>query len=141
MTNNTEIRTATDTWAQAMRNDDLQGIIKHYAADIVAYDAVKQLQFVGIDAYRKHWDYCLKACPGAMTFEIKDLVTHAENETAFSFFLCRCGGTDESGEEKSSWMRVTRGLRKIDGVWLTVHEHFSSPFDMESGMALFDLQP
>lgn len=140
-TTETEIRAVTDAWAQAMRDTDLSGIIKHYTPDVVAFDAVNQLQFVGIDAYGKHWDYCLKACPGPMTFEIKDMVTHAEKDVAFSFFLCRCGGSDEKGEEKSSWMRVTRGLRKINGVWLAVHEHFSCPFDMESGMALFDLQP
>ena len=30
---------------------------------------------------------------------------------------------------------------KIDGDWKVVHEHFSSPFDMQSGKALFELQP
>jgi ketosteroid isomerase-like protein len=38
-------------------------------------------------------------------------------------------------------MRGTIGYRKTDGTWLVVHEHWSAPFDIESGKALFDLQP
>jgi ketosteroid isomerase-like protein len=59
---------------------------------------------------------------------------------AFSHYLTRCGAI-ENGEEKASWMRVTVGYRKTNGKWIIVHEHFSAPFDMESGKALFDLKP
>jgi ketosteroid isomerase-like protein len=38
-------------------------------------------------------------------------------------------------------MRVTQCLRQQNGRWLIMHEHFSMPCDMESGKALFDLQP
>lgn len=141
-TEEAEIHAVTDEWAQAVRASNMEGVIKHYTTDIVAYDAAAQLQFTGREAYAKHWEYCMTAClQGPMIFDIKDLVIHTEKEVAFSYFLNRCGGKDENGNEKFSWMRATRGLRKIDGKWLAVHEHFSSPFDMESGNALFDLQP
>jgi ketosteroid isomerase-like protein len=38
-------------------------------------------------------------------------------------------------------MRVTVCYRKTNGKWLVVHEHFSAPFEMESGKALLDLEP
>lgn len=38
-------------------------------------------------------------------------------------------------------MRVTQCLQKLGGQWLIVHEHFSAPFEMDSGKALFDLKP
>jgi ketosteroid isomerase-like protein len=38
-------------------------------------------------------------------------------------------------------MRVTVCLRKSGGRWAVAHEHFSAPFDPESGMALLDLAP
>jgi ketosteroid isomerase-like protein len=38
-------------------------------------------------------------------------------------------------------MRATICFRKINGEWKVVHEHYSAPFDMESGKALFDLEP
>lgn len=138
----TEIRTLTEKWAEAIRAMNLTDIVKDYASDVVAYDAIIQLQFIGREAYQKHWEYCLTLCPtSSMIFDIKDLVIHADNEVAFSYCLTRCGGKDENGVEKSSWMRATRGYRKIDGKWRVMHEHFSSPFDMESGKVLFDEQP
>jgi ketosteroid isomerase-like protein len=72
---------------------------------------------------------------------MRDLDVTAGDGVAFSHYLTRCGGTDENGEEKASWMRATVCLRKIDGKWKVVHEHYSAPFDMESGKAMFDLQP
>ena len=36
-------------------------------------------------------------------------------------------------------MRVTVRFRKTNGTWMIVHEHFSAPFDPESGKALLDL--
>lgn len=136
-----EIRDLIDQWLRSVRAKDVDGIVSHYAPDIVAYDAISQLQFKGADAYRKHWEACLTMCPGPMVFDIKDLNIAAGDDVAFCHCLNRCGGTGENGEEKSAWMRVTVGYRKIDGRWVVVHEHFSSPFDMESGKALFDLQP
>ena len=39
------------------------------------------------------------------------------------------------------WMRVSAGYQRIDGQWKVVHEHWSAPFDMETGTALFSLKP
>jgi ketosteroid isomerase-like protein len=38
-------------------------------------------------------------------------------------------------------MRATVGHRKTNGKWMIVHEHFSAPFNMESGKALLGLKP
>jgi ketosteroid isomerase-like protein len=38
-------------------------------------------------------------------------------------------------------MRATVCLKEIGGRWLIAHEHFSVPFDMQSGKAMFDLTP
>jgi uncharacterized protein (TIGR02246 family) len=137
----TEIRTLMDNWLQAVRTNDIKGIAPHYAPDVLAFDAIAQLQFKGKDAYLKHWEACLAMCPGSMLFEIRDLNVAAAGDVAFSHYLCRCGAKEENGTEKASWMRVTVGYRKTNGKWLIVHEHFSAPFDMESGKALFDLEP
>lgn len=138
----TEVRAVMEQWAAAVRATNVEAISKHYAEDIVAYDAIAKLQFVGKEAYRKHWDYCVTLCPTMeMVFELKDPVIHADKSVAFSFSLSYCGGKDEQGKVQASWMRVTRGYRKIDNQWLAVHEHFSSPFDMESNKALFTLEP
>ncbi len=136
-----EIRALMENWVSAVRANDINGIVSHYSTDILAFDAIAQLQFKGKEAYRKHWEACLAMCPGPMIFEIHDLDIAAADDVAFSHALTRCGAQDENGKEKASWMRATVGYRKISGKWMVVHEHWSAPFDMESGKALFDLEP
>ena len=106
-----------------------------------AFDAVGSLKFRGRDAYMQHWAQCLEFCPGPMIFEFDQVEIEVDEQLAFGHALCRCGGGDENGKEVSSWMRVSSGLRKIDGRWLVVHEHFSLPFDMQTGAMLGSLTP
>jgi uncharacterized protein (TIGR02246 family) len=137
-----EIRDLMESWLKSVRAMDVNAIVTHYAADIVAYDAVAQLQFKGVDAYKKHWETCLAMSPpGTMIFEIRDLNIGASGDVAFGHCLNRCGIKEENGEEKTSWMRMTTCYRKKNGKWAIVHEHTSAPFDMQSGKTLFDLMP
>src|SRR5918996_212194 len=111
-----EIRAQVDSWLQAVLAMDIAGIVSHYAPDILAFDAVSQLQFKGVDAYRQHWQACLAMCrPGTMIFEMHDLNIVAGDDVAFVTALTRCGGTGENGEEKAGWMRMTVGYRKTHG--------------------------
>ncbi len=99
------IRELIDNWAKAFRAKDIDGIMSIYAPDIVSFDAIARLQFKGADAYRKHWEACLSFCQGPIIFEIRDMNIATGDDVAFAHCLNRCGGTDESGEEKASWMR------------------------------------
>jgi uncharacterized protein (TIGR02246 family) len=136
-----EVRALIEHWAKASRAKDIDGIMSCYAPDILAFDAVGDLQFKGAEAYKKHWEACLAMCPGPKTFEVHDLSITAGDDMAFGHYLGRCGGTDEKGEEKAGWFRVTVCCRKTNGQWRVVHEHFSAPFDPQSGKALLDLEP
>jgi uncharacterized protein (TIGR02246 family) len=136
-----EINALLDDWASAVRAKDLDRIFAHYARDILAFDAIAQLQFKGTEAYRRHWQACMAMCPGQMIFEVHDLTISTGDDVAFCHYLSRCGGTGAEGEEKVGWMRATAGLRRRGGRWLIVHEHFSAPFDPASGKALLHLEP
>ena len=136
-----EIRAQVDSWLQAVLAMDIEGIVSHYASDILAFDAVSQLQFKGVDAYRMHWQTCLAMCrPGTMIFEMHDLNVTAGDDVAFATALTRCGGTGETGEVQAGWLRLTAGYRKTNGTWMVVHEHFSAPFDMET-LKVLDVKP
>lgn len=135
-----EIRTELEDWADAVRAKDVERIFAHYAPDIVAFDAIAQLQFKGADAYRKHWETCMTMCTGPMIFELHELQITAGDELAFAHGLNRCGGTGPDGKEMSGWMRMTACFRKQHGKWQVVHEHFSAPFDPQSDKALW-LEP
>ncbi|MGH8433042.1 MAG: YybH family protein [Pseudomonas sp.] len=136
-----QLRELLDSWAKAVLAQDIERIVSHYAPNILAFDAIAPLQFKGRELYKAHWQACMSMCPGPGVFEIHEPVLEASGDLGFGYYLCRCGGTDANGQAQSSWMRVTQGYRKHNGQWLIVHEHFSAPFDMQSGKALFDLQP
>lgn len=136
----TEIRDELDDWARAVRTKDIARIVTHYAADIVAFDAIAQLQFKGIEAYRKHWETCMTMCTGPMIFELHEVQVEAGEDLAFVHALSRCGGTGPDGKEMSGWMRMTACYRKRQGKWRVAHEHFSAPFDMQSDKVLW-LEP
>jgi ketosteroid isomerase-like protein len=132
----TAINTLIEQWKQAVISGDIDKIISFYADDIVSFDAVTALQFKGKAAYRAHWEACMKHCPGPGIFEFHELRIVEAQDSAFAHWLAHCGG-----EEKACWMRVTAAYQRINGQWCVVHEHWSAPFDMQSGAALFDLKP
>lgn len=134
-----EIRQLIERWVQAVRDRDLDAIAAPYAEDILAFDAIKELQFKGKAAYRAHWEMCLGYCTGPMVFEVAQLQVHADEQLALAHWLNRCGPGDD--ESQCGFMRATVGYRRIDGRWQVIHEHWSAPFDMESQKALFDLKP
>ena len=138
----TQLNQLIDRWMQAVRDRDLDAICAPYADDIVAFDAVKALQFKGKAAYQAHWQACMEHCPGDMIFEMEQLQIHATPDLALAHWLNRCGpASEEGGEDKSCYMRVSVGYKRINGQWKVIHEHWSAPFDMHSGTALFDLKP
>ncbi len=136
-----QIRGLIDDWVEAARAKDTDAIFSHYAPDIVAFDGIGELQFKGRDAYRKHWNACMSMCTGPMIFEVHDLVIEARENLAFGHFLSRCGELGAEGEERAGWFRVTVCWRKTNGRWKVAHEHFSAPFDPQTGKALLDLRP
>jgi uncharacterized protein (TIGR02246 family) len=139
--NTAAIRRLLEDWAEAARTGDLEGIMAAYAPDILSFDAVARLQFKGAEAYRQHWQMCVEMCSGPMTFEIHDLGIEAEGGVAFAHYLLRCGGTGPDGKEQTGWMRATVCCRRTSAGWRIAHEHFSAPFDMETGKALLGLEP
>ena len=48
-----EIRALMENWLSAFRAQDIKGIVSHCAPDILAFDAVSQLQFKGKQGVRK----------------------------------------------------------------------------------------
>lgn len=135
------VRQRLDSWLDAFLARDLDAIMSHYAADVVAFDAVQQLQFKGAPAYRAHWQACLAMCQGPSSGEFKQVTVHSAQDLAVVHALMYCGAQDEAGQLHGAWMRMTTTYRQIDGVWKIVHEHFSAPFDMQTSKALFDLTP
>ncbi len=141
-TDEAQIRRRIESWAKALRAKDLDGLMSHYARDIVVYDLAPPLQYEGTVAYGKNWADWLPSFQGPIGYEIRDLNITAGGDVAFCRSLNRITGARTSGEETDVWVRATAGFRKIGGTWMITHEHFSVPFYMDgSDRAALDLKP
>lgn len=137
-----EIRELVENWLKAVRAKDVNGVMSHYAADILLFDLAPPLQYRGADAYRKNWEEWFLTFRGSIGYEIRDLSITASDDVAFCHSLNRISGTRTNGEETDTWVRATVGCRKIEGKWIVTHEHISVPFYMDgSYKAAVDLKP
>lgn len=136
-----DVKALIERWAESTRKKDLDAIMACYAPDVRAFDAIGPLQFRDAAAYREHYATCLTYMPGETLFEVHQLEIEAEGDLAFASYLGRCGCTDEKGELQAGWMRATICCKKLEGEWRIAHEHYSNPFDPESGQTRLDLEP
>jgi ketosteroid isomerase-like protein len=137
-----QIRDRIDNWAKAVRAKDVNGVMSHYASDILTFDLAPPLEYKGANAYRKNWEAWFPTFRGPIGYEIRDLRITASDDIAFCHSLNRISGTRTNGEETDVWVRATVGLRKINGKWMVTHEHISVPFYMDgSDKAALDLKP
>ncbi|PYT76801.1 MAG: hypothetical protein DMG40_25390 [Acidobacteria bacterium] len=141
--NEAEIRALYDRWAQAFEARDIDGIMSVYAPGdaIVAYDVVPPLQYKGKDTYRKDYLEFLAQYDGAIHVEYRDMRILSDGDVGLIHALERFTGKLRNGQQSDIWLRVTSGLRKIDGKWLIVHDHVSVPVDFETGKAALELKP
>jgi ketosteroid isomerase-like protein len=129
-------------WAKALRAKDLDGIMSHYAADIVCFDIAPPLQSVGTEALRKNLKDWFATFNGPIGYEIADLAITASDRAGFGRSLNRLSGMRSDGEKTDVWLRMTLCCRKTQGQWMIVHEHASVPFYMDgSDRAAVDLAP
>ena len=137
----TEIRQLLERWAKAFHAHDVNTIMSIYTPDVVAFDFIAPLQYVGKDAYRKDYEDFLAQFDGPIDVEFRDLKVVAGDDVGFAYTLEHFSGKLKSGQRVDMWGRCTSGFRKINGKWLDTHDHCSVPADFDTGKALLDLKP
>ena len=141
--NNDEIaiKRLIEGYVEAFRTKDIDGIMSMYAPEVVTFDVVPPLQYVGADAMRKRWEEAFSSLPGPLGYEIADLDITVGDDVAFTRSLNRSSATLNTGQKTDFWLRWTTCLRKIGGKWLLVHDQISVPVDVQTGRAVLDLKP
>jgi ketosteroid isomerase-like protein len=140
-TEQADIRQRIDSWVEALRAKDLDGLMSHYAKDIQVFDLAPPLQYEGAVAYRRNWADWFPSFQGPVGYDIRNLNITTGDDVAFSRSLNRISGTRTSGENSDVWVRATVGFRKTGGKWMIIHEHFSVPINMETFKGELDLKP
>ena len=127
------IRQRLQDWAKALSAKDIRGATSLYAPDIVSFDINPPLRYAGAETKRQAWLKAFAAYPGGFSYELPNPEVTAEGDLAFVHSLNHVRGTLASGHTTEMWVRWTACFRRIDGVWLVVHDHVSVPADLEHG--------
>jgi uncharacterized protein (TIGR02246 family) len=125
-----QIRTLIERWAEAVHRGDLGVVLQDHADDIVMFDVPPPYDGVrGIDAYRETWPPFFDWQARGASFEIVALDVVAGDAVAYAHALLRCGMPDELESNPANRLRLTLGLRKELGRWVVAHEHHSFPLE------------
>ncbi len=110
------------------------------AEDLVLFDVIPPLQYVGADAVRKDWQGFLG---GLKTIKVENLQLDivANGKLAFARYIQPVSAVDTKDKPMDMTLRITDCLRKIKGKWVIVHEHVSVPVDMMTGKPEMALKP
>jgi ketosteroid isomerase-like protein len=135
------IKRLIEGYVEAFRAKDLDGIMSMYAPEVVTFDVVPPLQYVGADAMRKRWEEAFSSLPGPIGYEIADLSITVGEDMAFTHSFNRTSATLPAGQQIGVWVRWTACWRKIGGKWLLVHDHISVPVNVQTGRAMLDFKP
>jgi ketosteroid isomerase-like protein len=136
-----EVKALLDGRSEAVWIKDIDRLMSFYSPDIVYFDIVPGLQYVGSAALRPRFLDWFDNFEGSIGQEIGDLNISADGDIAVAYMLIRASGTLKNGREVGYWVRVTTCCRRSNHRWLITHEHVSLPVDVESGRAATDLVP
>lgn len=139
--NESEIRTLIDSRSEAIRIKDIDRLMSLYSPDIVYYDAVPPLQYVGSTALRDRFLQWFDGYKSGIGQEVRDLNIGASGDIAVAFMLIRTGGTLKNGNEFEGWARATSFCKRSRLAWLITHEHISVPVDPRTGSVGLGLVP
>lgn len=136
-----DIRQRVEDYAKAISAKDIDSVMSFFAPDLVSFDlAIKSLRYVGADSKRREWQEAFAAY-NSIAYAVRDLNVMRDGELALVHAVNHLKGTLAGGEVTNLWVRWTAGLRRIDGIWLIVHDHVSVPSDLENGQAVLNLTP
>ena len=112
-------------WESAVQQQDMAAVLAQHSPDIVMFDVPEPIQARGLAEYRETWElFFANNEPGPASFRLHELEVIVDGSLAVAHALL--DATDDK-------CRLTSVLRKIDGGWVFVHEHHSSPWPNPRG--------
>ena len=109
--------------------------------EVLQFAAAREFADAGAENKREAWQKFFAARTGPLGYEVSELNVDAEGDLAFAHSLNHVSGTLAHGNKSDLWVRWTACFRRINGVWLVVHDHVSVPADVKTGQAVLNLTP
>lgn len=136
-----EIRKIIDKRISAIKNRNVENEISNYSKDVISFDVVGQLKYVGIEAIRNRLNEWLSTLDEIIDFEITDEKITSTSDIAYCSSLNHINAKTVDGNKLDMYWRETSCYKKMEGIWKITHVHSSVPFDVENGMASIGLKP
>ncbi len=137
----TDFKALLDERCAAIWDKDLERLLSFYSPDVVYFDIVPPLQYVGIEALRGRFTHWFEGFDGPIGQEVHDLTVVAGEDVASNSMLIRASGKRANRPEVSFFVRATSVFRRSGDDWLITHEHVSLPIDLTTRSAVLDLVP
>jgi ketosteroid isomerase-like protein len=141
VTPESEVKALLDRRSEAMQMKDIDRLMPLYSPDIVYFDIVPPLRYVGTAALRDRFLDWFGRWEGGIGLENRELNVLVSADVAAVHMLIRASGALKDGGEVGYWVRTSNGCQRSNDGWLITHEHVSLPVDMASGRAAMDLVP
>jgi len=135
------IRQRVEDYAKAVSAKDIDRVMSLYAPGIVSFDLNAPLRYAGSDNKRRAWQAFFATYTGPVAYQVREVNIVTDGGLAFAHSLNHVRGTLANGHVADLWVRWTACFRRIEGVWLVVHDHVSVPADLEPGTAVLNLAP
>lgn len=136
-----QIRALIESRVKAVYAKDIDGVMSNHAPDILSFDVVDPLQYIGADTVRERAEEWFSLYQGPIGYETRDLSITTGDDVAFCHYLYKVSGTMTDGGKVDMWVRATVCYRKLNGTWMITHEHNSVPFNVETSKASLELEP
>lgn len=135
-----QIRALLDAQAASIRSRDVEGAAAHYSHDVVLFDLIDPLHYVGHGSLRKRLEHWFASFRGMLDFKQLEIEVTASDTVAFCHCINQLSAEKTDGKHLDMRWRSTMGLRKVEGQWTVTHAHSSVPFDPDSEMASLNLK-
>src|SRR5947207_11138324 len=99
-----EIQRLLDNGIRALHDRNIEGIMCIYAQEVVTFDIVPPLRYIGADALRKLWEEVFSVYQGPIEYETRDLNITVGDDVAFAYSLNRMSGTIKNGQKTNYWL-------------------------------------
>ena len=136
-----EIKEIIENRIFALKNRNVENLVTNYSKNVISYDVVGKLKYVGVDALKKRLDEWLSTLDQIIDFEITEEKITSTSDIAYCSSLNHINAKTVDGKKLDMYWRETTCYKKSDGIWKITHVHSSVPFNAENGMASLGLKP
>src|SRR5437868_7401065 len=131
-----QIQKQIENFVEAFCAKNVDLMMSLFSPDMISFDIIPPLQYIGSNAYRKVWQETFALFQGPIEIEISNLKIEGDERVAFSHSFLRLRAIMTNGQKIDRWERLTFCFKKIADKWLIAHEHVSLPVDLKTGTAL-----